>query len=70
MANSLFQFFQHTVDLPCIVIVPIAATLTQVSLVKCLAVCGMFLVCAAVGIVLALILLLRFDTLALLTKTD
>lgn len=54
----------------CIVIVPIAATLTQVSLVKCLAVCGMFLVCAAVGIVLALILLLRFDTLALLTKTD
>lgn len=54
----------------CIVILPETVLLAGVPLLQGLAVCGVFLLCAALGVALALMLLLRFDTLELLTKTD
>lgn len=54
----------------CVVIVPGAVLLAGVPLADILAICGIFLLCAAIGIAVALVMLLRFDTLALLTETD
>lgn len=54
----------------CMMILPETVLLAGVPLWQGLAICGIFLLCAAMGVALALMLLLRFDTLELLTKTD
>lgn len=54
----------------CGMILPVMIRFTAVPLTYILIVCGLYLVCAAVGTGLALLFLLRFDTLALLAKVD
>lgn len=54
----------------CVTMVPAAVWLAGLSIWESMAVCGIFSVCAGIGVVMALVMLLRFDTLALLTKTD
>lgn len=54
----------------CALMVPGVVLLAGISALEGLAICGVFMLCAAAGVALALAMLLRFDTLALLTKTD
>ena len=54
----------------CLLALPIILLGAGLSLAQAAAVAGIFLLCSAVGTVLALFLLLRFDALALLTKVD
>lgn len=71
--QTAFSNFSSTVLaylVGCAVMVPETMLLARISLIEGLAVCGIFLLCAALGVATALMLLLRFDTLALLTKTD
>lgn len=54
----------------CSVIVPVILSLTSISTADVLGVCALYLLCAAIGTALALVLLLRFDILMQLTKAD
>lgn len=54
----------------CIFALPVLAGMAGVGISNMLPVCILFLGCACIGIWAALALLLRFDTLALLTKID
>lgn len=54
----------------CLLAAPVILFGTGLSAAQAAAVAGVFLLCAALGAVLALLLLLRFNALALLTKVD
>lgn len=54
----------------CLVALPILYLTAEVALFEVMKTCGAFLLFSALGASLALTLLLRFDTLSLLTKTD
>ena len=54
----------------CAVAVPILLCTAGLSLGQILTICGLYLASSCVGVLLALILLLRFDALELLTKID
>lgn len=54
----------------CVVIFPIMKLVLNLSLTSCLAICGSFLLCSTIGSVFALLLLLRFDVMALLLRTE
>lgn len=70
--NALSQFLAiFTADLiGCAAAFPALCIFNDVPLLQILSIAGIFLVCAAVGVILALVMLLRFDALALLTKVD
>lgn len=70
--NALSQFLAIlTTDvIGCAAAFPILCVFTGVPPLQILSIAGIFLVCAAVGVILALVMLLRFDALALLTKVD
>lgn len=54
----------------CLLAVPVILLTAGLSLAQTAAVAGVFLLCSAAGTALALLLLLRFNALALLTKVD
>ena len=54
----------------CAVAVPILLCTAGLALAQILTICGLYLASSCVGVLLALILLLRFDALELLTKID
>lgn len=54
----------------CLIAIPVLLLAAGLTLMQILTICGLFLLCACVGIWTALLFLLRFDTLALLTKID
>ena len=54
----------------CAVAVPILLCTAGLALGQILTICGLYLASSCVGVLLALILLLRFDALELLTKID
>ncbi len=54
----------------CGAIVPATVLLAKMSLYGSFLICCIFMLCASLGVALSLTMLLRFDTLALLTKTD
>ncbi len=56
--------------LGCVIGLPVMIFLAGLPLSIALSICGVFLLCGAVGAALALAFLLRFDAFALLTKTD
>ncbi len=56
--------------LGCIIALPIMVGTAGITLPTALLICGLFLACGLVGSMVALALLLRFDTLTLLTKVD
>lgn len=56
--------------LGCILVLPMLIGITGIGLANMLPICLLFLGCACIGIWVALALLVRFDTLALLTKID
>ena len=67
------SFFLETILLyllGCIIVLPMLMGVAGIELVNMLILCLLFLACACIGIWGALILLSRFDTLALLTKID
>lgn len=72
--RALFAVFFAAVFLLCILSCALASPVlvfaAGLSAGETLAVCGLFLVCAVVGIVPALLSILRFNTLDMLTKVD
>ena len=56
--------------LGCIIALPIMVGAAGITLPTALLIGGLFLACGLVGSMVALALLLRFDTLTLLTKVD
>lgn len=54
----------------CVIILPVMVLGSGLSLPGALMVCGAFLLCASVGNILGLALILRFDAFTLLTATD
>lgn len=54
----------------CAAALPVLLAAAGLTVTQALSILGMFLICACVGIWLALVFLLRFDTLSLLTKVD
>ena len=50
--------------------VPVSMLMTGIGFGTALLVCGTFLLCALIGDIVGLIILLRFDALALLTATE
>lgn len=56
--------------LSCCAVLPVMCLVGGISLPGAAAICGLFLLCTLLGTLLALFLLLRFDTLSLLTKAD
>lgn len=56
--------------LGCIIVLPVLISITGIGIISMLSIYLLFLGCACIGIWGALLLLLRFDTLALLTKID
>lgn len=68
LANFLAAFFSEVVG--CILMVPVMVLGTGLSIGGTLAICGVFLLCACIGNCLALALILRFDTFALLTAAE
>lgn len=72
--RALFAVFFAAVFLLCILSCALASPVlvfaAGLSAGEALAVCGLFLVCAVVGIVPALLSILRFNTLDMLTKVD
>lgn len=70
---SAFSYFLSTIlaDFTGSVIAFIMlATISALSVSQILIIIGLFMICAVVGVCLALLMLLRFDTLILLTKVD
>ena len=53
-----------------IIVLPMLIGVTGIGLWEIITIYMMFLICACIGIFIALYLLLRFDTLAMLTKID
>ncbi len=67
------SFFLETLLLyllGCMIMLPMLIGMAGIGFVNMLFIYLLFLVCACIGILNALVLLLRFDTLALLTKID
>ena len=56
--------------LGCVLVFPAMIFLAEISLVGSLGICGVFLLCACLGDVAALALILRFDTFTLLTAAE
>ncbi len=56
--------------LGCVIAFPVIVLAAGLPVFTALTICGIFLICSCVGTALALCLLLRFDTMALLTKVD
>lgn len=54
----------------CVIALPVLYFAAGIPLAQILAIIGLFLICACVGIALALVFLLRFDAMSMLTKVD
>lgn len=68
LGNFLAEFTAEL--LGCVIILPVMVLGSGLSLPGALIVCGAFLLCASVGNILGLALILRFDAFTLLTATD
>ena len=68
MPNFLYAVLLNL--LGCAVTLPILCAALRMPILYVLLVFGIFMVCAALGTAVALVCLLRFDTLTLLTQTD
>lgn len=71
-ASALTYFLVHLLltAAGCVLALPVMLAVSEMRLAALLAVDGIFLGCACIGVGLALCQLLRFDALALLTKLD
>lgn len=71
-AVALSHFFSvFLADLiGCVIALPIMIIVAGLPMLTAFIICGLFLFCAAVGTTMALVLILRFDAMDLLTKLD
>ncbi len=72
LLNAASHFFGAVIaeGLGCVLAFPVMRLLIGIPVGASLSIVGMYLLCACVGTALALLALLRFDALALLTKVD
>ena len=72
LLNAASHFFGALLaeGIGCVLAFPVMRLLIGIPIGASLSIMGMYLLCACVGTALALLALLRFDALALLTKVD